>query len=350
MHMLSIPIMNGNDTFVMNWIILYPIVIFGLKDHKISIVYSAIFLTVFYLLYFSSLLHESYRILDVCMVGMMYLVLTILLYMIIKNMELKESELQELNNTLGLRIAEAVCNIHEQEKFILKQNRLAQMGEMLSMIAHQWRQPLNIISLNTVKLETSLLLNNEMKNKDIKQISEAINQQSQYLSQTIDDFRNFFKQNKEVSRFVVADMIQNTLKLSESLFIGNNIVIEKNIETKKYISNFESELIHVLLNIIKNAADALIERKISNPKIVITLSGENENILISVADNAGGVSDAVCAKIFDPYFSTKSINGTGLGLYMSKIIVEDHCAGTLSFTNTKDGACFTIKLPLSIKK
>ena len=169
-HMLSIPAMNGNETFVMNWIILYPIVIFGLKNHIDSIIYSILFLVVFYVMYYSSLLHESYTFLDVSMVGMMYVVLTILLYLIIKNIELNEKELKELNSTLEIRISDAIKKNHEKEKFILQQNRLAQMGEMLSMIAHQWRQPLNIISLNTVKLDASVLLNDVVDKENIKQI------------------------------------------------------------------------------------------------------------------------------------------------------------------------------------
>ncbi|MCK4875081.1 MAG: HAMP domain-containing histidine kinase, partial [Sulfurimonas sp.] len=347
-HMLSIPSMNGNDTFVMNWIILYPIVVFGLKNHKESLVHSGVFLIIFYLMFFTSLLHESYTMLDVVMVGMMYLVLTILLYMIIKNMELKENELQELNSTLETRISEAVSDINEKEKLIQQQKQFAQIGEMISMIAHQWRQPLNIITLNTAKLETTILLSDDIDKEDIVQISESINKQSQYLSQTIDDFRNFFKQGKDRNRFVVADMIQNTLKLSDRLFNDNNITVEKNIKTSKDIFSFESELMQALVNIVKNAADALIELKVANPKVVITLVEENENIIISVSDNAGGISEAVSSNIFDPYFSTKSINGTGLGLYMSKIIVEEHCMGELSFANIEGGACFTIKLPFSI--
>lgn len=348
-HMLSIPAMNGNDTFVMNWIILYPIVVFGLKNHIDSIIHSILFLTVFYVMYYSSLLHESYGFLDVTMVGMMYVVLTILLYLIIKNIELNEKELKELNNTLEMRISDAIKKNREKEKFILQQNRLAQMGEMLSMIAHQWRQPLNIISLNTVKLDAAVLLNDAIDKENIKHISEAINKQSQYLSHTIDDFRNFFKPNKGASSFVVADMVQHALKLSESIFSQNDIVVKKYIDVKREIFSFESELIQVLLNIIKNATDALVESDKADKQIVISISEEDDGVLISILDNAGGVADMAISKIFDPYFSTKSIKGTGLGLYMSKIIVEDHCEGALSFYNAKDGACFNIKLPFSIK-
>lgn len=348
-HMLSIPAMNGNDTFVMNWIILYPIVVFGLKNHIDSIIHSILFLSVFYVMYYSSLLHESYSFLDVTMVGMMYVVLTILLYLIIKNIELNEKELKELNNTLEIRISDAINKNREKEKFILQQNRLAQMGEMLSMIAHQWRQPLNIISLNTVKLDAAVLLNDAIDKENIKHISEAINKQSQYLSHTIDDFRNFFKPNKGASNFVVADMVQHALKLSESIFSQNDIVVKKYIDVKREIFSFESELIQVLLNIIKNATDALAESDRRDKKIVISISEEYDGVLISIEDNAGGVPDVAISKIFDPYFSTKSIKGTGLGLYMSKIIVEDHCEGVLSFFNTKEGACFNIKLPFSIK-
>ena len=235
--------------------------------------------------------------------------------------------------------------IRKQNAIMLQQSRHAAMGEMISMIAHQWRQPLNIIALVINKCNVLDGLG-KLDSQSLSENTQIAQEQIDLMSQTIDDFRNFFSPEQEKQPFSPAEKCEQALKLTASLFKSHGIHIEKQIAYTGTIIGFENKLLQVLLNLLKNAADALDERAPENKHITVAVeerpSGE---IVISVEDNAGGIPDAIVPKIFDPYFSTKSKNGTGLGLYMSKTIVEEHCNGKLLFENGSEGARFTIVIP-----
>ncbi|GEM_PF-3215642 len=246
----------------------------------------------------------------------------------------------------------------EKTKQLIEQSRFAQMGEMISMIAHQWRQPLSVIAAAVTAMHTKLLTGN-LRCSTEEEMKEAfgyffanftkINHNIQYMSQTINDFRDFFKPNKKATHFYLYDAIKRAYTMIEQSFRSKGIQVDFYLGDTPEIYCYENEIVHVLLNLLKNAEDVLIEHKILNPKIIITLSLEENLHVITVTDNGGGISEEQIEKIFDPYFSTKSKNGTGLGLYMSKTIIEEHCHGKLSVINTGDGASFTIMLPPSIE-
>jgi len=252
-----------------------------------------------------------------------------------------------INRLLKKRIQIEVQKNQEQQKLILQQSRLAQMGEMISMIAHQWRQPLNSLSV----LNQSIVLKykrNKLTDELIDYFNENSKKQIQNMSKTIDDFRDFFKPEKEKTIFCVNDVISSTLEMVEPIFIKDNIniIFDNN---KKYNSiGFPNEVGQVFLNIVNNAKDALIENNIDIKNIQIEILKDKENVIITIQDNAGGIPDDIIDKIFDPYFSTKlEKDGTGLGLYMSKMIIEDHCNGKITVTNTKEGAMFKVALKAS---
>ncbi len=231
-----------------------------------------------------------------------------------------------------------------QEKRLLEQSRLAQMGEMLSMIAHQWRQPLAAISSTSAGLELKAALNRADR-ETVANASKNISKYSQHLSETINDFRDFFKSNKKekiTSYKEVVNSVSNIIKVSIE---NKNIEFITEFRSQKTFRTFSNELKQVILNLIKNAEDVLLENEIVNPYIKLVADfKENEHVL-EISDNGGGVSREIMDKIFDPYFSTKeSKNGTGLGLYMSKTIIEDHCSGSLEIYNKEDGALFRITL------
>ncbi len=251
-----------------------------------------------------------------------------------------ELELAELNRTLEDRIAKKVAKIRVKDKYIIQQSRLAQMGEMISMIAHQWRQPLSAISATS----SSIIIKAKLDKLDrvtAKELAEKIIEYSMHLSSTIDDFRNFFKTDKEKELISYNELIKSALNIIEISIINQNIELITKLNSKESIDTYTNEIKQVILNLIKNAEDVLLEKKIKNPQITIETSGNR----LSISDNGGGISQEIIEKIFDPYFSTKlEKNGTGLGLYMSKIIVEEHCGGTLSVANDANGAVFTIML------
>ncbi len=255
-----------------------------------------------------------------------------------------KKELEKLNENLEDRVAKAIIQAQEQELHMLNQSKLAQMGEMLSMIAHQWRQPLAAISSTASSMELKIMMDDYESaffNSSIKNIQSY----SQHLSRTINDFRNFFQDTKVLQQITFEKIIKDTLNIVQISLNNQNIIIEVQNNYTEEFSTYENEFKQVLLNLLKNSEDAILENKIVDAKIVITTYKKDNNIVLEVADNGGGIRDEIIDKIFDPYFSTKDKkNGTGLGLYMSKTIIEKHCAGSLLCSSTQNRAKFQIIL------
>ena len=223
--------------------------------------------------------------------------------------------------------------------------RLSQMGEMLAMIAHQWRQPLTSIAVvaSDMKVRQSLgTLSEEVLNQKVDNVIEYTTE----LSQTISDFQNYFKPDKESKIFSLSELVHKTLSLSEGLFTHHSVRIIKDIdESLNPIKNLENEILQVILAIYQNAVDAINESIPLNGEIHIKLYQQGGRQVLTITDNAGGISDHVMKHIFDPYYSTKSKNGTGLALFISKTMIEEHCNGTLDVENREYGACFILSFP-----
>lgn len=223
--------------------------------------------------------------------------------------------------------------------------RQAQMGEMISMIAHQWRQPLSSISTVTGNMLVLLELDSFEK-EEFRDLLSSINDHAQYLSSTINDFRNFFKPNKEKQSVMLDDILEQTINIIGKSLEYKSIRLTTDLNFSTPLTTYPNELTQVFLNIIKNAQDVIVDKKTPSPKISVKGSEANGEMTVIVADNAGGIDAAIIDKIFEPYFSTKDEKtGTGLGLYMSKLIVEQHCQGKLTVTNGDEGAIFTVILP-----
>ena len=240
----------------------------------------------------------------------------------------------------------------EHDKIMFQKSRQAQMGEMISMIAHQWRQPLaaissTIISIQLDQLNSNLTFDNQEKLNKFFELQnekfERINRQVKLLSNTIDDFRNFFKPNKEKELVPITLPLTKALSMLEVGFINKNIKINKDFQTDKQIFIHQNEIVQVILNILQNSEDAFAKNGISNAKIDVSTVETDDEVSIVIKDNAGGIPDEIMPKIFDPYFSTKDEkNGTGLGLYMSRMIVEEHNSGKLIAQNEDNGVVFKI--------
>ncbi len=255
-----------------------------------------------------------------------------------------EDEIKRLNDSLQEEVRHQLEQIREKDKLLLKQSRMAQMGEMLRMIAHQWRQPLAAISATSANIELKAKLDH-LDNDIAIQKAQDISNFSQHLSKTIDDFRDFFKPNKKKTETSYCMLLKSVFEIIAISIKNKNIELMKELNCHDTFITYPNELKQVILNLIKNAEDILLENKIENPYIKISSYKEDDKYILEVSDNAGGVPEDVIDKIFDPYFSTKTKkDGTGLGLYMSKTIIEDHCGGELSVSNSKDGAVFKIVL------
>ena len=237
-----------------------------------------------------------------------------------------------------------------QDQQMFQQSRLAQMGEMISMIAHQWRQPLGAISSTALNLKMKL----ELEAFDLESKEGAIEASNYFLQRldningfvhnlttTIDDFRNFYKPNKKSFHVNLDTVVIKSLKIIEASLLSDDIEIIKEYNSDEELEIYDSELMQVILNILKNAQDNFREKEIVKPKIIIKTEGKT----ISICDNGGGIPEDIMEKIFDPYFSTKDEkNGTGLGLYMSKTIVEEHHKGKLTVRNIEGGICFVMEV------
>ncbi len=251
-----------------------------------------------------------------------------------------EYELEQLNKDLTQRVNYEVEKNRKHDQRMLEQSRLAQMGEMMSMIAHQWRQPLAAISTASASINLKAKIN-KLDNNIAIEISKKILEYSSHLSSTIDDFRDFFKSNKRKTDITYEELINSILNIIEISISSKRISLVKNLNSTSTFNTYSNELKQVILNLIKNAEDVLIEKKIKDPKIIIETDGNK----LTISDNGGGIPKNIIDKIFNPYFSTKNKkDGTGLGLYMSKIIIEDHCNRELTVLNNNDGAVFQILL------
>ncbi len=256
-----------------------------------------------------------------------------------QQVEERTKELHKLNLHLEQKIELAVEENRKKDKMLQEQAKLAAMGEMIGAIAHQWRQPLNTLSLSIQNLDDDYdegLVDKKFVDTFISKNKTTI----EFMSQTISDFQNFFRIDKNRSKFSVKEAVKSVLAIQDVQLKNNKIDIF--LEGEDFIiDGFESEFKQVLLNIINNAQDAILQNNIPKGKIKINL----ENNIICISDNAGGIPENILDRIFEPYFTTKEQGrGTGIGLYMSKMIIEDNMKGVLYAKNNADGALFVIKL------
>lgn len=254
-------------------------------------------------------------------------------------------KINHLNDLLSDKVQEALNEARLKDRLFVQQSRLAAMGEMIEQIAHQWRQPLHTLAL----INQDMYVKQKLGTYDdeyFEQSHDRIDEHLQYLSKTIDDFRNFYKTDKSKALEDVGELAISALNLSDVFLKYAKIKTELNVTTKRKVHIAKNEMIQVLLNLLKNAHDAIVEQKIAHGKIIVNVEDDENGLLVSVEDNAGGISHDVMEKIFDIYFTTKDPEyGTGLGLHMSKYIIEESFGGKIWVENTQRGARFVIILP-----
>ncbi|MFA7240072.1 MAG: ATP-binding protein [Sulfuricellaceae bacterium] len=256
-----------------------------------------------------------------------------------------ERQLQALNENLEQRIQNEVAANREKDHLLIQQSRHAAMGEMIGNIAHQWRQPLSVLGLILQNIAIDHQ-DHELTDDTLQRyVADALKSIRQ-MSSTIDDFRDFFRPNRLKESFKIGQAVSSSLDLMSASLKNNNIEVGVSGPDNIEIYGYPNEFAQVLLNLISNARDALVEHKPQHPRIEIETCADMEKrtLAITVKDNAGGVPDEIAEKIFDPYFTTKE-KGTGIGLYMTLTIVEQHMGGRIFFRNQGEGAAFTIALP-----
>ncbi|GFO61507.1 hypothetical protein GMST_38320 [Geomonas silvestris] len=277
-----------------------------------------------------------------------------------KNQELLSAKqaLSELNLQLEQRVRErtaqleaetaerfqAVEELRRKDEVLMQQSRQAALGEMIGNIAHQWRQPLNAVGL----LVQDLSLCYEYGNFDQHYLdtnTKKIMKLVRHMSQTIDDFRNFFTPERDKVPFDLNKTVEKTLHLVEGSLADKRIRIQLETEAVPELTGYPNEFSQVLLNILNNAKDAFAGQQIEDPSVVVRVRLEQGRPVVTIADNAGGIPEEIIDRVFEPYFTTKDQGkGTGIGLYMSKKLVEKTMNGSLTVRNTQAGAEFRIEV------
>jgi len=268
---------------------------------------------------------------------------------IIDDLHKSHKQLEEFNYNLEKKVQEEIGKNKEKDRLMVQQSRYAQMGELLSMIAHQWRQPLNAISMAAIEISLSDSGDeNELKLK--REMTKFIEKQTQYMSEIINDFMNYFKPEKDRVLFGFKDVFDDILMLIGPQLKSRGMKIEFLYDESVVFLGFKKELEQIIINVVSNSRDAYIDQKITNGIITIQVEDHPDHVRLSIADQAGGIDPDIIDRIFDPYFTTKEKGtGTGIGLYMSKEIIERSFNGAINVENIENGTRFCISLPKTEK-
>ncbi len=269
-------------------------------------------------------------------------------YKLKRLVEEKTKALQDINENLEKKVSLEVEKNRQNEIHLLEQSKMAQMGEMIGNIAHQWRQPLSAISMaaSAIKLQQEV---SNLSKEELNKYMNGIIKNTVFLSETIDTFRDFIMEEKVQEEVILQDVINDVLNITRTSINNNHIELTEQLHYNEPIkvTTIPKELSQVIINILNNARDVLKEKNIEHPSIVIELKKDDKNAIITIEDNAKGIPEDILPKIFDPYFTTKhQSQGTGLGLHMSKKIIHESLKGRIYARNSKKGAIFFIELPL----
>ncbi len=263
---------------------------------------------------------------------------------IYQSLNTKSNDITELANNLEKRVEEEIEKNRVKDSILENQAKLAALGEMLGNIAHQWRHPITRVSLILQNMRTFKSLD-KLSDKQFDKYIKNTLEQLDYMSQTIDDFKNFYVPDKEISTFNVKQSIKDAYRIIGASIKHEGVKVVIDTQDDFYIKGYKNQFSQVILNIMHNAREALEENDTKSPYIKIKLFCEDSFNKVTIEDNAGGIKESHLEKVFDAYFTTKEKSGTGIGLYMSRMIVVENFGGTLHVKNTPSGALFTIEVP-----
>jgi len=316
------------------WIFTYPLLLLYFQNEKSSI-YWVIFMVVMLLVApLQPFVDVSYTLFQVVYISVVLIIISIIIYF-------HQKKIDEAKNTIKSQLWE----LSKKDRLITQQSKQAVMGEMISMIAHQWRQPLSTVTLSISDLQLKKMLgkeiDDEFMNKSLQDISNTI----LYLSDTIDDFQTYFAPNKNLSEEHICEIVNRAINFTKARLKGTDVSFELEVCNDGIIETYSNELVQVVLNIINNAIDELIEYKRENPKIIIKIVDKKDYFEILIEDNGRGILLENIEYVFEPYYSTKGKNGTGLGLYMSQMIMQKQFNSKIEVRSSKDGTGFMMQVP-----
>ncbi|MCD6190873.1 MAG: HAMP domain-containing histidine kinase [Sulfurimonas sp.] len=324
------------------WIYTYPIILLYLQN-KMDAIYWVI-TTIFFLLMapLQPFVEVSYSLFQVSYIAVVLVIMSV----IVQFYKLKMDEARGLVVSQQLLLKKQIEELTQKDQLLSTQSKQAVMGEMIEMIAHQWRQPLSTVTLSVSNLQVKKLLGDKIDDAALDKALEDISDTVVYLSSTIDDFQTYFRPIKELSDIEVHELIQKAVNFVLPRLKNTKIYIEIENENEKeiHLKTYLNELIQIILNIVNNAIDALVITNVQNPHIVISIEEKKESVVIIIKDNAGGIKEEDVARIFEPYYSTKGKNGTGLGLYMSQMLVQKQFNGNIDVISSNKGSYFSVEI------
>ncbi len=326
------------------WIYTYPIVLLYLQEIEAGRYWILLTLGMILIAPFQPFVEVSYTAFQVLYIAFVFVVITIMTYMYKVQMLKAQQTIAKQRVDLERKYQELI----KKDSMLTAQSKQAVMGEMMSMIAHQWRQPLSTVTLNISNLQFKKMLGQEISDELFDKALSDISDTVVYLSDTVDDFQTFFRPKKEKTKVEIHEILHKAVNFVTPRIKENKIEIAINKYVEIKVVTYANELIQIILNILNNAIDALGQAKKEKAKIILYVELKGEYIYISIVDNANGISDEDADNIFDPYFSTKGKNGTGLGLYMSQMLAQKQFDGEITFTSSHLGTHFLVKIKKDI--
>ena len=344
----SVFFINENQTFTFIWALFFPILPFLLVGKRLGVYYLFIHVFIVTVISLNGLLswtpaeytyHSLFRII------IALLSVGLFMYLYESNRDKAYQRLEEYKKDLELKVQTEIKKQQEAQLLLTQQSKMAALGEMLASVSHQWKQPLGVISSANSNLEIENTLG-DVHSETIEEHTQIITEQIIYMTQTLNEFGDFFKPNKQKVSFCIESAFEDILRLFNKLYQSQNITININTNQCTSIYGHKNEFRQVILNLLNNARDVIVEKNTSNKNIDITFSSNENEVLCEIQDHAGGVDQDILETIFEPFVTSKSDeNGTGIGLYMSKTIIEISMQGSLHVENRDNGACFIICLP-----
>jgi len=324
------------------WLFTYPIVLLYLQNRKDARywVVATIFLVI--LAPYQPFVEVEYSAFQTIYLSVSLTIVSLITYFY----QVKMDEAKVLIISQQELLKNQVKELTKKDQLLSTQSKQAVMGEMIEMIAHQWRQPLSTVTLSVSNLQVKKLLGDKIDDEALDKALEDISDTVVYLSNTIDDFQTYFRPIKELSDVEVHELIQKAINFVLPRLKNTKIYVEiDNTNDKKiHLKTYLNELIQIILNIVNNAIDALIMLNVENPSIVISVEEKKDSIVIIIKDNAGGIKEEDISRIFEPYYSTKGKNGTGLGLYMSQMLVQKQFNGNIDVISSSKGSYFSVEI------
>jgi len=323
------------------WLFTYPIVLLYFQEKKYARYFMIFVISMILVSPFQPLVAVQFSAFQAIYLAVVLAVVSVIITFYQSKMDEAKSLIIDQQVQLQGQIDELVS----KDKLLSVQSKQAVMGEMISMIAHQWRQPLSTVTLTISDIQLKKLLGTKVEEETLDKTLQEISDTVVYLSDTIDDFQTYFAPNKEINEVTIDEIIEKVINFTKARLKGTEIVIDYKAVNDKVIETYSNELIQVILNIINNAIDELVEMKKSNPLITIYIRDQDEDFELIIKDNAGGIKAEKIEEIFEPYYSTKGKNGTGLGLYMSQMIVQKQFNSKIEVISSPKGSIFSMVIP-----